>query len=81
MTEYLTKQQLAATLNCSPRYLNLLMADRQIPFYRRGHLVRFRLAEVEGFLAGIRVAARNEPKRRAGRIVNQPINTAGGILA
>lgn len=72
MNNYLTKLQLATNLNCSTRYINLLMADREIPFYRRGNLVRFRPDEVEAALAGIRVAASGEPKRRMIRTTPTP---------
>jgi excisionase family DNA binding protein len=81
MNETLTKQEVAAKLKCCPRYVNILMAEREIPFYRRGHLVRFRLDEVEAFLANIRVSAIGEPKRPMTRIASRPINILEDIQA
>jgi Helix-turn-helix domain len=63
----LTKAQVAEMFSVTPRTINHWLSDRLLPHYRRGNVLRFRPAEIEGVLNNMRVPAAGEPKRRAGR--------------
>jgi len=50
MTHLVTIDQLADRLGASVRHLRPLVAERRIPFVKLGGLVRFDVAEVEGWV-------------------------------
>jgi predicted DNA-binding transcriptional regulator AlpA len=65
------KKTVAEMLEVCPRQINRLMEQRQLPFSRRGRVVRFNPVEIEAVIASWRVPAVNEPrppKRRALRL-------------
>jgi excisionase family DNA binding protein len=69
------KKEVAELIGVCPRQVNRLMVQRALPFYRRGRVVRFNRVEIEVVIASWRVPAANEqrqPKRRAGRIADNP---------
>jgi excisionase family DNA binding protein len=50
--EYLTIEQLANYLNFKRSTLYLKVSSGEIPFYRIGHLIRFKKIEIEGWIEG-----------------------------
>lgn len=51
----LTLAEAAAYLNVSQRLMRRLVAERRIAFHKLGHLLRFRVADLDRFLAAGRV--------------------------
>jgi excisionase family DNA binding protein len=51
----LTLLEAAAYLNVSQRFMRRLVAERRIAFHKLGHLLRFRVADLDGFLSAGRV--------------------------
>jgi excisionase family DNA binding protein len=51
----LTLPEAAAYLNVSQRFMRRLVAERRIAFHKLGHLLRFRIADLDGFLSAGRV--------------------------
>lgn len=51
----------AEFLGVTERHIRRLVAERRIPFYKWGHLLRFDLVEVEAWLTSHRVAPLRRP--------------------
>jgi excisionase family DNA binding protein len=51
----LTLSEAAAYLNVSQRFMRRLVAERRIAFHKLGHLLRFRVTDLDRFLAAGRV--------------------------
>ena len=51
----LTLSEAAAYLNVSQRFMRRLVAERRIAFHKLGHLLRFRVADLDTFLSDGRV--------------------------
>ena len=51
----------AEFLGVTERHVRRLVAERRIPFYKWGHLLRFDLVEVEAWVASHRVAPLRRP--------------------
>jgi len=51
----LTLPEAAAYLNVSQRFMRRLVAERRIAFHKLGHLLRFRVTDLDRFLAAGRV--------------------------
>lgn len=55
--ELLTVEQAADYLNITDHFVRRLIRERRIPFLKVGHLVRFRRADIEAYLAECSVPA------------------------
>jgi excisionase family DNA binding protein len=53
----LTLSEAAAYLNVSQRFMRRLVLERRIAFHKLGRLLRFRVADLDHFLAAGRVEA------------------------
>ena len=55
LSDWTDKEGIAAHLGLSVRHITNLMNSRQIPYYRLGRCVRFRISEVEFALKGYQI--------------------------
>lgn len=55
--ELLDIEAAAARLNVSDRYLRRLVYERRIPHVRIGRYIRFELADIDAWIASLRVGA------------------------
>jgi excisionase family DNA binding protein len=60
----LTLSEAAAYLNVSQRFMRRLVLERRIAFHKLGHLLRFRAADLDQFLASGRVEMAESVARR-----------------
>jgi len=58
----LTKSEVADLFAVSTRTINNWLAEKSLPYYRRGNVLRFRPDEIEVALDKMRVPAAGEPK-------------------
>jgi len=59
-------KQAAAFLNLSPLTLRTWTGAKRIPFVKLGRAVRFRLSDLEAFIARSAIPPRNGDRRRGG---------------
>ena len=64
----LTLVEAAAYLNVGERYVRRLVAERRIAFHKLGHLLRFRVEDLQAFFEAGRIEPEPpRPSRRARR--------------
>ena len=54
--EWLTKKEVCAYLNCTPRWLDRALSERRFPYAKLGGLIRIDRRDVDAYLAANRVA-------------------------
>jgi len=54
---FLRRKDAAQYLSISERWLSILQARRQIPFYKRGKVVCFRISDLNSYMAPFRRSA------------------------
>jgi excisionase family DNA binding protein len=60
----LTLSEAAVYLNVSQRFMRRLVAERRIAFHKLGHLLRFRVADLDLFMSAGRIEPAEEPLLR-----------------
>jgi excisionase family DNA binding protein len=66
-TRLLTIDQLADRLGITVRHVRRLVAEKQLPYYKVGRLVRFDPAEITAWLGTRRVPGSEQPEAVASR--------------
>lgn len=63
----LSVKECAMLIGYTEKYLRLMIAQHEIPHYRRGNRIYFNRAEVESWMLGQRVSSNEEIKSKANR--------------
>ena len=72
--EYLTINQLSNYLNLKRSTLYLKVSSKEIPFYKIGHLIRFKKAEIDSWMEGNRGSSPEQKKTFKIKKTNQDID-------
>ena len=69
----LTVAEVALLTGYTVKYLRLLIAQHDIPYYRRGNRIYFSRAEVENWMMEQRIPSNEEIKQEASRRINNKL--------
>jgi excisionase family DNA binding protein len=72
----LTIAEVALLTGYTVKYLRLLIAQHDIPYYRRGNRIYFNRAEVENWMMEQRIPSNEEIKQEASRRINNKLKTS-----
>ena len=72
----LTVAEVALLTGYTVKYLRLMMANHEIPYYRRGNRIYFSRAEVENWMMELRIPSNEEIKQEASRRINNKLKTS-----
>lgn len=72
----LTISEVALLTGYTVKYMRLLIAQHDIPYYRRGNRIYFNRDEVENWMMQQRIPSNEEIKQEASRRINNKLKTS-----
>ncbi len=79
MKEFLAVNELSQYLGIKKSSLYSMVEKREIPFYKIGRLVRFKKADIDAWVAGLKFEAIS-PQQEARKIINRAMPEIGPIV-